>query len=410
MHSRQSPAASPRGARAARPPHRAAGLGRADDLEGLDEFDTDASNLQAWLNCFGLEVPYWSRQVARRTLLVGLSTTRFRESPFSSHEVHISDEQIAWFERTLESHPAADGWRVLVFSHAPPLGCGLRVLQGVHIRNGCAWLNHCGTPAQSRAFLKLVRAHPQLKLWCSGHFHLSHDFEDSLTQVDGCTFAQVGVVGPKSTRDSRRQTRLVQGDSNGLRMYTVNHHLRDPLTNKALTRLDAEVDFADGRLRMAHGSDDYDHADWFSAYTPQDADGCYLAAPSGQVACTESSPESICWWHMADGKTLGVHDGQLVEYDAETLSPLGIVVQKDRLHGRQVVVVNEGKAVILVDERAGEEPIIEVVHPNDDGSYWRRLQRNKRVRQAEKAREKLAREWLEQQPRYRARDSASNSA
>lgn len=381
----------------ARPPTRP--ICRTDDLEGLDEFDTDAANLQAWLKCFSLDAPYWSKQVARKTLIVGLSTTRFRESPFSSHEVFISDEQIAWFERTLELHPAAEGWKVFVFSHAPPLGCGLRVLQGVHIRNGCAWLNHCGAPEQSRAFIELVRTHPQVKLWCSGHFHLSHDYEDALTQVAGCTFVQVGVVGKKSTRDSRRQTRLVQGDARGLRIYTVNHHLRNPSTNRALTRLDAEIDYADGTLKMAHGSEDYDHGDWFSAYTPQEADGCYLAAPSGQVACTQSSPDSVCWWHMADGKTLGVHDGQLVEYDAVTLSPLGIVVQKERLHGRQVVVVNEGKAVILVDERDGE-PLVEVVHPNDDGSYWRRLQRNKRVRQAEKAREKLARDWVEQQARY----------
>jgi hypothetical protein len=33
---------------------------------------------------------------------------------------------------------------VLVFTHAPPMGCGLRVLQTVHVKNGCAWLNHSG--------------------------------------------------------------------------------------------------------------------------------------------------------------------------------------------------------------------------------------------------------------------------
>lgn len=398
----------PRGLRARRPARserrdqlsRAASasprLRPADDLEGLDEFDTDAANLQAWLDTFGLDAPYWSAQVARRTLVVGLSTVRFRDSPFSSHEVHVDPDQLAWFEHTLETHPAADGWRVLVFSHAPPMGSGLRVLQSVHIRNGCAWLNHCGAPDESRAFLRLVRQHPQIKLWCSGHFHLSHDFEDSISFKDGCAFVQVGVIGPASSRDGRRQTRLVQGDADGLRVYTVNHHDRDPASNAAKVRLDAELDYASGEIAFAHGSEAYDDEDWFSAYVPQEADGCYLESPNGQVACTQSAPRSVCWWHMADGKTLGVHDQQIVEYDAETLSPLGIVVSRDQLAGRQVVVVNEGEALVLMGE--GDGPggkTVEVVHPNEDGSYWRRLQRNKRVRQEEQAREALARQWLE---------------
>jgi hypothetical protein len=370
----------------------------ADDLEGLDEFETDSANLQAWQQAFGLETPYWSKQVSPRTLLVGLSTTRFRDSPFSSHEVHISDEQLGWFERTLEQHPASAGWKILVFSHAPPMGSGLRVLQGVHIRNGCAWLNHCGTEEQSRAFLRLVRSHGGIRMWCSGHFHLSHDYEDALSEQAGCAFVQVGVVGRKSTRDGRRQTRLIKGDASGLRVYTLNHHLREPADGRAVLRLDAHLDYESGRLELCRRAEAYDQSDWFSAYTPQEADGCYILQPDGKVACTETAPQLVCWWHMADGKTLGVHDGQLVEYDAETLSPLGVVVDKERLHGREVAVLNDGQALVLVGRRvAGVEPLIEVVHPNDDGSYWRKLQRNKAVRQAEKAREKLAHEWLQQQ-------------
>ena len=39
-------------------------------------------------------------------------------------------------------------------------------------------------------------------------------------------------------------------------------------------------------------------------------------------------------WHMADDKVLGVHDGQMVEYDAGTLSPLGIVVNRKQMENR----------------------------------------------------------------------------
>ena len=102
------------------------------------------------------------RQIGEKTILIGLSTTRFRDAPHSSHEVHIDDEQLEWFVETVEAHPASDGWKILVFSHAPIMGSGLRVLQNVHVMNGCAWLNHC---SQNRnRFIRTVKANPQIKV------------------------------------------------------------------------------------------------------------------------------------------------------------------------------------------------------------------------------------------------------
>ena len=36
---------------------------------------------------------------------------------------------MGWFEQFCMTHPADDGWKVFVFTHAPPNGSGLRVLQ-----------------------------------------------------------------------------------------------------------------------------------------------------------------------------------------------------------------------------------------------------------------------------------------
>ena len=57
----------------------------------------------------------------------------------------------------------------MVFTHAPIMGSGLKVVQTVHVKNRCAWLNHSGHPRQ---FIELVEQHPNIKLWFSGHFHL----------------------------------------------------------------------------------------------------------------------------------------------------------------------------------------------------------------------------------------------
>jgi len=235
------------------------------DLEGLDEFDTDEANIQAFLDCFGFEAPYFMREIANRTLLVGLSTVRFRSAPYSSHEVHVDDEQIAWFQETVRQHSAEDGWKIVVVSHAPIAGSGLRVLQSVHVMNGCAWLNHCSD--NRNVFIETVRQNPQIKLWFSGHFHLSHDYEDSISTVGSCSFVQTGVMGPVSSRDGRRQTRLVCGNETNWQVYSINHHVRDE-NDKAQVRLDAEIDLETGSVELvSHHNQETDREDWFQAYS-----------------------------------------------------------------------------------------------------------------------------------------------
>ena len=81
---------------------------------------------------------------------------------------------------------------------------------------------------------------------------------------------------------------------------------------------------------FAHESEDYDHDAWFSAYTPQAEDGCYIEdtkAGLGEVG----KDGARCWFHLACGRVLGVHNGIVIEYDASTLAPLGLVVSKVRL-------------------------------------------------------------------------------
>ena len=392
------------------------------DLEGLDEFDTDEANLQAWMDCFIKDTPCFSRMIGDKTLLLGLSTVRFRDAPYSSHEVHVDDEQIEWFQNMVESHPESDGWKILVFSHAPIVGSGLRVLQSVHVTNGCAWLNHCSQPDTRNSFVRIVKENPQIKCWLSGHFHLSHDYQDALVQpVPGspCAFLQVGVMGPGSSRDQRRQSRMIRGcGGEFLQLFSINHHERIPqeednedgsTATKARVRLDATLNLKTGELVYAddEGGDNASKSkntagkdpNWFQAYVPQPEDGCYLEDPEGSI---ETDSKKVCWWHMADGKVLGLHEGQLVEYDAETLSPLGVVVKKDQLAAvdedggsrmKEVLVVQDSSTLVLVDDKTRE---LEVIHPNADGSYWRKFQRNKKIRLEEKAREEVARRWLAQ--------------
>ncbi|CAB9506065.1 Calcineurin-like phosphoesterase [Seminavis robusta] len=166
---------------------------------------------------------------------------------------------------------------------------------------------------------------------------------------------------------------------------------------KAQVRLDATIDLKTGRLVKVPSSSsvtttsDESYPEWFLAYVPQEEDGCYLEDLDGSIG--DMSSDKVCWWHMADGKVLGLHRGQLVEYDAKTLAPLGIVVPEENLRNREVLVVQNKTTLVLVDDKTQE---MEVVHPNTDGSYWRRVSRSKVVRLEELAREEVAKRWMEQ--------------
>ena len=102
------------------------------DLEGV-EFDSDSDNLAAWGAAFE-QSHCWARDVGP-CVLFGLSTTRYRDNVLSHHEVHVDAAQLEWFEAALAE--VAPRKPAVVFTHAPPLGCGLKVLNELHIKNRC---------------------------------------------------------------------------------------------------------------------------------------------------------------------------------------------------------------------------------------------------------------------------------
>lgn len=115
----------------------------------------------------------------------------------SVHEVYVDDEQMQWFEDILAANTARP---IIVVTHAPPMGSGLKVVQNVHVKNRCAWLNHSDRPQR---FIQLVEKYPNIKLWFSGHFHLSQNYADSVSVVGSCAFVQTGVIG-QCNRDGNR--------------------------------------------------------------------------------------------------------------------------------------------------------------------------------------------------------------
>lgn len=138
-------------------------IGGNHDLEGLHEFDTDEDNLEMFLKVHKKETPQFCREIAYKTLLVGLGSTSFRSAPYISHEVIIDEAQITWFEHLLQTHSAKDGWKIFVFTHAPVMGSGLTILQENQVVDGCCWLNQNDDIVRNK-FIELVREHRSIKV------------------------------------------------------------------------------------------------------------------------------------------------------------------------------------------------------------------------------------------------------
>ena len=346
---------------------------RRPDLEG-HEFDTDEENLAAWRDVFN-QRHYWAAELGP-ALLVGLSTVRFRSNSFSVHEVYVDDEQVAWFEALLAAHPERP---VVVFTHAPPIGSGLKVVQGVHVKNRCAWLNHSDRPQR---FIRLVERHANVRLWFSGHFHLAQNYPDSITSVHRCAFVQTGVIG-ECNRDGFRQSRLLRVTREGYEVCTVDHG------DGGRLRVDLKQAWADTSAPAPVTPEDELVCDPDAGWLCSAVD-CGLSSSvggAGAGAGEEGGKSASTQWFPAGGNCLlALHDGGLlVEYDIETRAPVGLVADatgKDvRLvaaDGASPPAADDGAdaaEVVLVDRATGE--VAARVPRNAAGSFYRVFQPNK---------------------------------
>ncbi|EIE19713.1 Metallo-dependent phosphatase [Coccomyxa subellipsoidea C-169] len=317
------------------------------DLEGED-FETDEENLAAWREVFG-QRHYWSMELGD-VLCIGISTVRFRSNAFSAHEVYIDDEQLSWFKNTLK---AAGQRPIIIFSHAPPLGCGLT---SVHVKNRCAFLNHSSNAAE---FMQLVEQHSNICLWFSGHFHLSHNYMRSISVANNCAFVQTGVIGD-CNRDGYRHSRVIKGSKEGYRLYTFDHNtgdlrldLKQPWVSASSPRpiLPPQDQLCDSedegwpldRAAAANGA-----AGRSNGFAGEDGDEGAFAFERP----ANGAQQQRRWMAVGRGRLLSLEDSMLVEYNIASRAPVGVVF----------LSIEEGEEVVFVDEAGG---VVSIAGPTD---------------------------------------------
>ncbi len=295
------------------------------DLERTDLFASDAAAVRSYCEVMEREQPHAAFDLGP-ALGITLASTGFRSNRGYAHEVSIDEEQFRWFAATLESERERP---VFVFSHAPPFGSRLRVLQHPHLRGGNAWLNQSNGP---RRFHELLARHPQVRLWFSAHNHLGQDHPRALSHVGRCLFVHTGVIGAQS-RDGRHQSRWVRVEDDAVTIESIDHDAG------GARRRDAEFDLAANSLRRFDSNATPVHLPFFSAPHIDDLAENPWQATQGRSALLESRR----MW---------------LEFDHEIGDPIGVVCEgHEKAHPRF-----DGDELAIGRRKR--------LKPNEDGYYF----------------------------------------
>lgn len=189
---------------------------------------THGTMQQAFLDIFALPEPYGVLEFPEWRLFFASTEPQPADDCYDVQECYATDRQFDDLVAKLEERP---GVPVLFFTHAPPIGSGLRTVPRVHVRSTNAYLDQNHDPYR---WLELVNRFPEIILWFSAHYHLSQGYPNSHQVVQGTHFFLTGVHS-SCTRDGKRQSRVLEIDETGLQVRTLDHIHRQITDEGAFT-------------------------------------------------------------------------------------------------------------------------------------------------------------------------------
>ncbi|NHN34646.1 metallophosphoesterase family protein [Paenibacillus agricola] len=183
--------------------------GNGEQLKGTIE--------EHFCQMFELDKPYGVLEYEHVRFFFASTEPQQPDSCYDVQEVFATDEQFAWIKNKLKERPNVP---VIFFTHAPPVGSGLRTVPRVHVRSTNAYLDENHDPYR---WYHLFKNTPEIVMWFSAHYHLSHIHPDSHTYRFGTHFFITGVHGGSFTRDGMRQSRIVDIQEDSVQVLTLDH-------------------------------------------------------------------------------------------------------------------------------------------------------------------------------------------
>jgi hypothetical protein len=275
------------------------------------------------------------------------------DSCYQIQECYVTDEQFEFLRGKLDERP---GVPVLFFTHAPIMGSGLRTVPQVHVRSTNSYMDHNHQPER---WMALVKEHPEIVMWFSAHYHLSHVYPDSVVNKFGATFFTTAVHGA-ATRDGNRQSRVIELVGGRATVKTIDHverrvlekldwasegTLAELVETRRLVLAGGAVSAGAGGATGLGGSDGY-----------ADADGVQGIRLLSSCAIGEGEALPGCLVALDERRWLaGTTDGYLWEIVPEYDAVMGTLHLNETVHGVAVdgerIWFAAGNRVFLKDGR-----------------------------------------------------------
>lgn len=191
---------------------------------GADEFDPTGT----YREFFGTE-PHNSL-ILNGVLFLILSVERQPEDMMRTvHGVYVSDEQYEWVEKELKAHSEMP---TVIIAHAPVVGSGLRCFRPMHTSSQDTYLDQT---YKADRWPELLKNNPQIKAWCSAHFHMGHDYDTAITEKYGVTHISCGTM--IDSRDGSFLTRILDVTADKKLIISTLDHIENTVKEDAVIDL-----------------------------------------------------------------------------------------------------------------------------------------------------------------------------
>lgn len=178
---------------------------------------------------FGKE-PFTSTVIGGVLLICVSAERQPAEGMITINSVYLSDERFEWIKDELRRHP---GMPTILFTHAPAAGCGIRRWLPLHCAAMDGYLDQAFNAAR---WQELPREFPQIRLWCSAHIHMGHDYDSAITEAFGTLHVSCGAM-TVCARDDLRQTRIIDVGDDMRAVISTFEHSAGTLRTDAATYL-----------------------------------------------------------------------------------------------------------------------------------------------------------------------------
>lgn len=215
------------------------------DVEYRPDETVKRSPMEWYGRLFGREKAFCAFETEEALMLCLTVERQPEETLRTQHALYASDGQYEWAKAQLERN---GGRPVIVFSHAPIAGSGLRCFPPIHSAATDAHMDHTFDAMRWR---RLPEEYPQIRLWCSAHFHMGHDYDAAIVRRGSTVHVSAGVM-TSAARDGSRHTRILDVSDGRAVIMTLDHR-ENALRQDAVVPLTGD---AQPEGRMACGRTD----------------------------------------------------------------------------------------------------------------------------------------------------------